>query len=45
MKDRLRKELIKKRRNLPKTEVLTKSNQIKKRLFELNESLPGQSQR
>jgi 5-formyltetrahydrofolate cyclo-ligase len=37
MKDRLRKELIKKRKILPKTEVLEKSNQIKKRLFELNE--------
>jgi 5-formyltetrahydrofolate cyclo-ligase len=37
MKDRLRKELIKKRKSLTKTEVLAKSNQIKKRLFELNE--------
>ena len=37
MKDLLRKELIKKRKNLTKTEVLKKSNQIKKRLFGLNE--------
>ena len=37
MKDKLRKELIKKRKSLHKTEVLAKSNRIKNRLFELNE--------
>jgi len=37
MKDKLRKELIKKRKSLQKTEVLAKSNQIKNRFFELNE--------
>ena len=37
MKDKLRKDLINKRKSLPKTEVFVKSNQIKNRLFELNE--------
>ena len=37
MKDLLRKELLKKRKSLHKTEVLAKSNKIKNRLFELNE--------
>ena len=37
MKNKLRKELIKKRKSLRKTEVLAKSNQIKNRLFESNE--------
>ena len=37
MKDYLRRELISKRKNLLKNEVLEKSNRIKNRLFELNE--------
>lgn len=37
MKDRLRKELIKLRKNLSQKEVIEKSNEIKKRLFEINE--------
>ena len=37
MKDKLRKELTKIRKKMSKNEVLTKSNQIKKRLFEINE--------
>lgn len=37
MKDKIRKELIKKRMNIPKNEVLEKSNKIKNRLFELDE--------
>jgi len=37
MKDKLRKELIKIKNNLSKSEVLKKSNLIKKRLFEMNE--------
>lgn len=36
MKDNLRKELIIKRKSLPKKEVIEKSNQIKNRLFKLN---------
>ena len=37
MKDKIRKELIKKRKSLSKTEVLEKSSQIKKKLFESDE--------
>ncbi len=37
MKDKLRKELIKNRKSLSRTEVLAKSNQIKNRLFELDD--------
>ena len=37
MKDNLRKEIMKIRNNISKTEVLEKSNQIKKRLFESDE--------
>lgn len=37
MKDNLRKEIMKIRNNVSKTEVLEKSNQIKKRLFESDE--------
>ncbi len=37
MKNKLRKELIYKRKNLPKKEVLEKSDQIKKRLYETSE--------
>jgi len=37
MKDKIRKELKGIREKLPKKEVLEKSNQIKKRLFEINE--------
>ena len=37
MKRKLRKELIDIRKNIPKNEVLEKSNKIKKRLFELDE--------
>ncbi len=37
MKDKLRKGLIKAKNNLSKSEVLEKSNLIKKRLFELDE--------
>jgi len=37
MKDKIRQELIKIRRNLSKNEVLEKSNKIKKRLYEINE--------
>ena len=37
MKDKIRKELIKIRKNLSKKVVLEKSNQIKKRLFEMSE--------
>ena len=37
MKDKLRKELIQIRKNIPKREVLEKSIQIKKRLFEIDE--------
>ena len=37
MKDKIRKELIEKRKNIPKNEVLEKSNRIKNRLFEMHE--------
>ena len=37
MKDKLRKELIKLKNNLSKSEVLEKSNLIKKRLFQMDE--------
>jgi len=37
MKDKLRKELMKVKNNLSKSEVLKKSNLIKKRLFKMNE--------
>lgn len=37
MKDKLRKELIKKRKQLSKKEVIEKSKQIKKRLFTMKE--------
>ena len=37
MKDEHRKELIRERNNLSKSEVLEKSNLIKKRLFEMDE--------
>ena len=37
MKDKLRKDLIQIRKNMPKKEVLEKSKQIKKRLFEMDE--------
>jgi len=37
MKDKLRKELIQIRKKMPKKEVLEKSKQIKKRLFEIDE--------
>jgi len=37
MKDKLRRELIKLKNNLSKSELLEKSNIIKKRLFEMNE--------
>ena len=37
MKDKIRRELIKKRKKISKNEVQSKSNQIKKRLFAMNE--------
>lgn len=37
MKRKLRKELIEIRKSIPKNEVLEKSNEIKKRLFEMDE--------
>jgi 5-formyltetrahydrofolate cyclo-ligase len=37
MKDQIRKELISKRKNLLKNDVIKKSNIIKKRLFKMNE--------
>ncbi len=37
MKDKIRKDLIQIRKNIPKNEALEKSNQIKKRLFEMDE--------
>jgi 5-formyltetrahydrofolate cyclo-ligase len=37
MKRKLRKELIEKRKNIPKNKVLEKSNKIKKILFEIDE--------
>ena len=43
MKDRLRKDIIKKRKSLPKSEVIEKSTNIKKRIFEMGKFRDAQT--